>query len=53
MSGEHYFKNIMANVEDKLMNHKRQLNAKQQSPFTTGYRPEMDTLPELDAKQLK
>ena len=43
MSGEHYVKNIVAYVEDELMNHRRQLYTKQQSPFITGYRPEMDT----------
>ena len=52
MSGNHYGKNIVANVEDKLMNHRRQLNAKQQSPFTTGYRPDMDTSLELYTKKL-
>ena len=39
MSGNHYVNNIVANVEGKIMNHGRQINAKQQSPFTTGYRP--------------
>ena len=53
MSGDYYVKNIMVNVEEKFMNHGRQLNEKQQSPFTTGYRPEMETSPELDSKQLK
>ena len=52
MSGDHYVKNIVANLEEKLMNHVRQINTKQYSPFTTGYRPEMDTSPELDANQL-
>ena len=41
MSGDHYVKNIVANVEEKLMNHGRQLNANQQSPFNPGYRPNM------------
>ena len=41
IAGDHYVKNIVANVEDKIMKHGRQINAKQQSPFTTGYRPEM------------
>ena len=52
MSGDHYVKNIVANVEYKLMNHERQLNTKKQLPFTTGYIPEMDTSSELDAKKL-
>ena len=42
--GDHYAKNIVAHVEDKLMNHGCQLNAKQQSPFTTGYIPEIGCL---------
>ena len=53
MSGEHYVKNIVANVENKLMNHGYQINAKQKSLFNIGYRPEMDTSPKLYAKQLK
>ena len=52
MSGDHYVKNIVANVYKKLMNHGRQITAKQQSPFTTGYRHEMDPSPELDTKQI-
>ena len=50
MSGENHVKKIVAKVEYKLINHGRQINAKQQSPFTTGYRPEMDTSPKLDDK---
>ena len=45
MSGDHYVKNIVANGEDKLINHGHQINAKQQSPFITGYRTDMDTSP--------
>ena len=45
MSVENYVKSIVDNVEDKILNHVRQLNAKQQSLFTTGYRPEMNTSP--------
>ena len=45
MPGDHYVNNIVANVEDKLMNHWRQLNVKQKSPFTTGYIPEMGMSP--------
>ena len=52
VSGYYYIKSIMANVEDKIMNHRCQINANQQSPFTNGYRPEIDTSPELYAKQL-
>ena len=52
MSGDHYVKNIGAYVKEKVMNHGRQINAKQQSPFTTGYRTERDTSLELDAKHL-
>ena len=52
MSGNHYVKNVVAKVEEKLMNHGCQINAKQQLLFTNGYRPEMYTSPELDAKHL-
>ena len=52
MSGNHCAKNIVANVEYKLMNHVHQLNAKQQSPFTTGYRTKMDTSTELDDNKI-
>ena len=42
----------MENIDNKFMNHGRQLNAKQQSPFTTEYIPEMDTYPELYVRQI-
>ena len=48
MSVNHYVKNIIANIEESLKNHGRQLHAKQQSPLTQGHRPDMDTSPELD-----
>ena len=35
------------------MFHRRQIHTKQQLPYTTGYRPDMDMFPELDANQLK
>ena len=52
MSGDHYVKNIVNNVEEQLKSHGRQLNANQKSPFMSGYRPEMDISPELNDKQV-
>ena len=52
MSGNHYVKNTVAKVDEKLMNHGSQLNVKQQSSFTTVYITDMYTFPELDTKQL-
>ena len=52
ISGDHYVKNVVTNVQRKLQAHGRELNAKQQSPMTTGYRPELDTSPELDANNI-
>jgi len=46
-SGDDYIKDIVEQCERKLKAHGRQLNAKQTSPLTPGYRPELDTSPEL------
>lgn len=48
MSGDHYVKSIVEDIQAKLNKIGRQLNANQQSPFSSGYRPEFDTSPELD-----
>ena len=48
MSGDHYVKSVVDDIETKLAKQDRRLNANQRSPFTTGYRPEFDTSPELD-----
>ena len=47
LSGDDYVKNIVANVQKKLQADGRQLNAKQSSPLTIGYRPELDVSQEL------
>ena len=48
MSGDHYVKSIVEDIQAKLAKSGRQLNANQKSPFSSGYRPEFDTSPELD-----
>ena len=52
MSGDKYVANLVADVKKKLEQAGRSLNAKQKSPFTIGYRPEMDTTPELGDDQV-
>ena len=46
-AGNHYVNNVIANIKKKLMDNGRELNAKQQSPFLTGYRPESNKSPEF------
>ena len=48
MSGDHYCRSIVNDVQAKLNKQGRQLNANQKSPCSAGYRPELDTSHELD-----
>lgn len=48
LSGDDYVRNIVNQVQAKLQQQGRQLNAKQISPLTKGYRPELDVTAELD-----
>ena len=48
MSGDDYIEKVVADVNKNLMAHGRELNANQRSPFTTGYRPELDVSLELN-----
>ena len=43
ISGNYYVKNIVANVNMKIIDHFREFDAKKQPPFITGYRPDLDT----------
>ena len=52
MSGKHYVKNIIANIEGRLKKHGCQFNDNQKSPFTQGYHPDMDTSAELDDDEM-
>ena len=53
MSGDKYVANLVADVKTKLGQAGRSLNANQRSPFSIGYRPEMDTTPELTDNQVR
>ena len=46
--GDHYVKNVFPNIQNKLMDHGRELNYKQQSPFISIYHPELNISPDLD-----
>ena len=41
-------KNIVSNFHKKLMDHKREINAKQQSLFIYIYQSEINTSPDID-----
>ena len=49
-SSAQYVQVAVANVEEYLTKHGKSLPHKATSPFTLGYRPEVDVAPELDAK---
>ena len=44
ISGDHYMKNIVSNVQKKLTDQGRELNTKQQPQLLNGYEPELDKL---------
>ena len=46
-SGDDYVKSVIEDIQAKLGKDGRQLNANQCSPVSSGYRPELDTSPEL------
>ena len=45
---DHYLKNVITNVQKKLMGQGMELDAKQLSTFITGYLPNIDTSSEPD-----
>ena len=51
MSSDLYIKRAIADVERELTNVGRYLKAKAKTPLMTGYRPELDASPELDARR--
>ena len=48
MSNNDYVNNIIANVQNIIMDHRREFNYKQIFSFVTGYRHELDASPKLD-----
>jgi hypothetical protein len=50
MSSDMYVKRAIADVEHELAQVEERLTTKVTTPLSSGYRPELDTSPELDAK---
>ena len=51
LSSDLYVKRAVANVERELADVGERLSTKVKTPLTPGYRPEMDTSPELDSNR--
>ena len=53
MSSEKYVKSAIENIEQKLAGSNQRLPTKCRTPLSSGYRPELDTSPELEAEGLQ
>ena len=53
MSSEKYVKSAIENIEQTLAETNQRLPTKCQTPLSSGYRPELDTSPELKTEGLQ
>ena len=53
MSSEKYVKSAIENIEQTLAETNQRLPTKCRTPLSSGYRPELDTSPELKAEGLQ